>query len=105
MIAIRNAAIAAIACTCLASSLNAQNNEQVTAHVRYADLNLSSTAGRAELAARVRGAAEIACPSMGDSLAEKMDVARCRREMTKDGQMQAARLATSDQRLALADPR
>lgn len=106
MIAIRHAAMAAIACACLASSGMAQDRQPITTHVRYADLNLSSAAGQSALKARIRGAAEIACPDMGDTLAEKIDVARCRSEMVKDGQMQAARLeASADQRLALADHR
>lgn len=106
MIAIRHAAFAAIACVCLSSVVSAQDREPVTAHVRYADLNLSGTAGRAALKARIRGAAEIACPDMGNSIADKMDAARCRNEMMKDGATQAASLsASADQRLALADHR
>jgi UrcA family protein len=106
MIAIRHVAIAAIACACLSSVASTQDREPVTARVRYADLNLSSSAGRAALKSRIRGAAEIACPEMGNSIAEKMDTARCRDEMMKDGALQAAALSNSaDQRLALAEPR
>ncbi|MBA2935595.1 UrcA family protein [Sphingomonas sp. CGMCC 1.13654] len=106
MIAIRRVAFAVTACTCLVSAAFAQDREPVTVRVRYADLNLSSTSGQSELKARVRGAAEIACQATGNSLTEKMDAARCRNEMMKDGQQQAARLASpADQRLALADPR
>lgn len=106
MISIRHAALAAIACACVSSVALAQDRVPVTTHVRYADLNLSSTAGRAALKSRIRSAAEIACPEMGGSLSEKMDVMRCRNEMMKDGAVQAAALSNSgDQRLALADQR
>lgn len=106
MIVIRHVAMAAIACMCPVSSVAAQDRTPVTTHVRYADLNLSNEAGRSALKARIRGAAEIACPDMGTSLADKVEAARCRSEMIRDGQMQAARLeAPADQRLALADHR
>ena len=106
MIAIRHVAMAAIACVCLASSVVAQDRDPVITHVRYTDLNLSSEAGRSALKARIHNAAEFACPTMGNTLADKGDAARCRSEMIKDGQMQAARLESSaDQRLALADRR
>ena len=106
MTAIRHAAFAAIACACLSSVAPAQDREPVKAQVRYADLDLSSTAGRAALKSRIRGAAEIACPEMGSSLTAKVDAARCRQEMIKDGATQAVALSgPSNQRVALADHR
>jgi UrcA family protein len=106
MIARHNAAFAAIASVCLVSAASAQDRDPVAAHVRYADLNLSTAAGRAELQVRIRGAAEAACPDMAGTLEQKIDSQRCRNEMLKDGATQIARLtAPSDQRVALADRR
>jgi UrcA family protein len=104
-VAIR-AILVAGAFACLSSGANAQDQKPVSIQVRYADLNLSSAAGQAALKARIRGAAEAACAEKGGWLDDKIDAARCRSAMMKDGQVQAARLAAAaDQRLALADRR
>jgi UrcA family protein len=106
MTRIHNAAFAAIASACLVVPAVAEDREPVAAHVPYADLNLASAAGQAELKARIHAAGEAACPAMDGALDQKMDSMRCRQEMAKDGALQVARLtAPSDQRLALAERR
>ena len=84
------------------SAAAAQSRVAVHASVPVADLDLSREADHRRFADRLRRAARQVCGT-GASLAERMDSARCRREMTADATVQLAARPTRV-RVAQVDP-
>jgi UrcA family protein len=103
-----NAALAAIAFACLtqiAAPSAAQDRETVSARVLYADLDLSSQAGRATFESRVRRAAMRVCDVDTRDLAAMGDATRCRGEVVASGRRQmAALIANPEMRVASRAP-
>lgn len=87
--------LAALAATFVAEPGLARSTEQRSQSVRYADLDLGTETGRAELDRRLREAVKNVCGSASDAdLAGKNDVRRCRAA--------TADLASLRRRLAIA---
>ena len=73
----------------IAASASAAPAENTTRIVRYADLDLASSQGSAELDRRIQRAAENVCPVEGRSLADHDRTAACRAKAIADSTAQA----------------
>ncbi|WP_167345441.1 UrcA family protein [Sphingomonas yabuuchiae] len=87
---------AAIAASLFASATaQAEMREPVTVTVRHADLDLYRADDRAQLDARIRRAATMACGHVTVDLRRNADIARCRREMMADAAIKVAALSSA----------
>ncbi|WP_294280857.1 UrcA family protein [uncultured Sphingomonas sp.] len=92
---------AAFAASLFASvAVHAEERETVSMTVRHGDLDLRRADHRAQLDARIRRAAMIACGTVTADLRQNDDIARCRREMTADAAVKVAALSPSRVQLA-----
>jgi UrcA family protein len=78
-----------IATIVLATSAKAESPETATRIVRYADLDLATSQGAAELDRRIQRAAEMVCPAEGRSLADHERTAACRAKAVAESTAQA----------------
>lgn len=77
--------------------------EPVVVRVRHADLDLHRADQRAQLDARIRRAALIACGPVTMDLRRNADSARCRKEMLADAAPKLAALTQAPMTLASKD--
>ncbi len=93
-------AAAFAASLCMSVAAHAEMREPVTATIRYADLDLHRADHRAQLDARIRRAAAIACGSVTNDLRRNADISRCRHEMVADAAPKIAALSMAPVALA-----